>query len=294
MAADKIDDSDLDEDLFDFAPIAPLASEIEDEEADLDDIFAAFQAEEENPTGALGFGGASPAAVDDFQALGDEDDDIYGDLVEMPPLTASPEESENVPSEPVAEVPAAAPVAAATPVAQAPQQAPAPIPVAAPAPGVAPAARRQLLPSGGASLSRSALWILLAAMSLNGLVALVMVSSTSNLRSEMSDISDEVESTIRDIRAEYFEQQALYYDESSPLVAPDPENHPAFVRALEEIKGGAYGAARQRLYALLAVIDRLDPAIREKIEARASYLIGHAWQLEALERMQGEELEDNQ
>jgi hypothetical protein len=289
VAADKIDDSELDEDLFDFAPISHLASEMEDEDADLDDIFAAFQVEEDSQTMALGIGGVPKSAADNFQGL---DDDIYDDLAEMPPPSAPSEESEEKQSESDAEMTPAAPAPA--PATNAPQQAHAPSSVAAPAPDHAPAAIQQLLPTGSASLSHSALWILLAAMSLNGLIALVMVSSTSNLRNEMNDISDEVEGTIRDIRSEYFEQQALYYDESSPLAAPSPENHPAFVRALEEIKSGAYSPARQRLYALLAVIDRLDPAIREKIEARASYLIGHAWQLEALERMESEALEDNQ
>lgn len=325
MAADKPEPDDLDEDLFDFEPVAPMRAEFEDEDADLDEIFATFQAEEETRAGQPE--GLATSATDAFVDL-EEDDDIYGDLVETPELAPEPIAEPAPAPAPVAADPTPPPAPAPAPVQAAPAPAPAPAPVAAAAPAPAPAAAPAAEPAvavptagggllgrlgalgqslaarkpaattaapagapaaGGASLSRSALWILLAAFSLNGLVAIVLVNSTGSMRSQMEGISEDVEQTIRDIRSEYWSQKALMLDETTPLAPADPSNHPAFQRALEEIEAGSYAAARQRLYALLSVVDRIDPAVRERIEARASYLIGRAWHLEALDRLESEE-----
>ena len=299
MASDKSSDIDLDEDLFDFEPVAAIADELEDEEADLDEIFATFQAEEEEAAQE------PQGAADDFQELDDDEDDIFGDLTESESAPAAAPVAETAPAPPVAAVTEAPAVAAAPAASPAPEQvaAQAPtapvagvVPAAAPPPGATAGGAGQGLrgmvaaATGGGPMSRSALWILLAAMSLNGLVAIVLVSSTGQLRDQMNDISDEVEETIRDIRSEYWGQKAILLDETTPIAAPNPENHPAFERALAEIEAGQYAEARQRLYALLAVVDRLDSTIREKVESRATYLIGHAWHLEALQRLQAEEL----
>ena len=276
MALEKPGNFDLDEDLFDFEPVAPIRAEYEDEDADLDEIFATIQAEEEE------LGTANPTMValgasNDFTALDEEEDDIYGSLDEVDP---TPE-----PASP----PAPEPVETSTPAAPDPEPVAA-APVAASEPAPTRTVTQVVTKSAPTNLSRSALWILLAAMSLNGLVAIVLVSSTQGLKREMNEISQDVEATIGDIRSEYWGQRAMLLDQTTPIAAPDPENHPAFALALDEIEAGAYNAARQRLYALLAVIDRSDPETRDKVEARASYLIGHAWHLEALRRMEAEEL----
>ena len=276
MALEKPGNFDLDEDLFDFEPVAPIRAEYEDEDADLDEIFATIQAEEEE------LGTANPTMValgasNDFTALDEEEDDIYGSLDEVDP---TPE-----PASP----PAPEPVETSTPAAPDPEPVAA-APVAASEPAPTRTVTQVVTKSAPTNLSRSALWILLAAMSLNGLVAIVLVSSTQGLKREMNEISQDVEETIGDIRSEYWGQRAMLLDQTTPIAAPDPENHPAFALALDEIEAGAYNAARQRLYALLAVIDRSDPETRDKVEARASYLIGHAWHLEALRRMEAEEL----
>ena len=75
---------------------------------------------------------------------------------------------------------------------------------------------------------------------------------------------------------------------TTPEVSPSPDNHPVFALALEDIEAGKFTKARQRLYALLSVVDRMDPADRDKVEARANYLIAHAWQLEVVTRTEGD------
>jgi len=287
--AAKSEDFDLDEDLFDFEPVAPLRAELEDEEASLNDIFAAIQAEEElQATGTRAMLSLKSAA-EPMADLEESEDDLYGDLDAPAPSAPAP----SAPA-PAAAAPDPAPIDEPEPPPPAalpspPASAPAPEPPRVPEPAAKPLAGAAPASRGGGPFSRTALWILLAAMSLNGLIAIVLVSSTGRMRDEMQGISDDVETTIRDIRSEYWSQKALLLDETTPIAAPDPQNHPAFARALEEIEAGAYSAARQRLYALLAVIDRVDPAVRERVEARASYLIGHAWHLEALRQLEADE-----
>jgi len=72
---------------------------------------------------------------------------------------------------------------------------------------------------------------------------------------------------------------------------PDPErapalhDHPALQTAREELARGEYGAARQRVYALLSVIDRLEDPRREELEGECKFLVAQTLHLEALARL---------
>jgi len=76
---------------------------------------------------------------------------------------------------------------------------------------------------------------------------------------------------------------------------PDPDavdalhSHPALDEARAQISRGEYGAARQRVYALLAIIDRLEDPRRSALEADCQFLIAQSLHLEALARMGGTE-----
>ena len=74
---------------------------------------------------------------------------------------------------------------------------------------------------------------------------------------------------------------------------PEPEtvaaahSHPALDAAREEISHGEYSAARQRVYGLLSIIDRLEDPRRSALEADCQFLIAQSLHLEALARMGG-------
>jgi len=74
---------------------------------------------------------------------------------------------------------------------------------------------------------------------------------------------------------------------------PDPEAvdpahaHPALDEARAEIARGEYASARQRVYRLLAIIDRLEDPRRGALEADCQFLIAQSLHLEALARMGG-------
>lgn len=76
---------------------------------------------------------------------------------------------------------------------------------------------------------------------------------------------------------------------------PEPDGidalhaHPTLDEAREQISRGEYGAARQRVYGLLAIIDRLEDPRRGALEADCQFLIAQSLHLEALARMGGNE-----
>ena len=138
-------------------------------------------------------------------------------------------------------------------------------------------------------LSRSALWALVAVTSVNALVAMVMLNSMSTMRNNVIDVGHHVTATADEIRNGAYEQSRVLNDLQTPVVPRDAEQHPTFDRARNEIAMGQYTDARRRLYALLSIIDRLDEEQRAKVEARAQFLLAEALHLEALERMEAEQ-----
>lgn len=262
-------DFDLDEDLFDFGD-ASLSDVFDGEDdADLDEIFAAFQEAQLNePLGA--YEDEEDDSGEDPES--DEDAELE-DLFETEDEIRRPERLQRPRPETVWTPEKA--IASKGKAASRPQRAP----------------RQTQEPTtilAKTSLSRSALWALVAVTSVNALVALVTLSSMSSMRSSVVEVGRHVTATADEIRSGAYEQARVLNDLQTPVVPLDAEEHPTFDRARAEISKGEYGEARRRLYALLSIIDRLDPAQRAKVEARAQYLLAEALHLEALERLEVE------
>lgn len=246
----------LDEDLFDFAGVVRDSGTAEPDE-DLDEIFASFR-------------DAPPAE----------------ELLAVPvaPVTA-----------PLAQTLAPEPAASARPGAEAVAPAPkSPQKPAAAPPKPPPESRtsepvRELAPATRPSrFSKGVVAIALAVTVLNSALAVVMLrgrTSSSDVRPSSSHAA-----------AEGHQRDALA---ASPHAArtslPDPEAvdpahaHPALDEARAQISRGEYASARQRVYALLAIIDRLPDPRRGALEADCQFLIAQSLHLEALARMGGTE-----
>ena len=287
-------DFDLDEDLFNFEALPD--SGWDEEEADLDEIFANFEEEERLR--------AEQEAANPPQ----EEDPILDDFApEAEPPAAIPSTPEVAEAEhgPAISAPTAAEAGAvhATPppapqeYQPQPQQAAVPPPVYYQTPPVPQPVMMAAPPAAAPTAAapwmsrtvRIAAWILVAVTSVNALVAIIALKSTGELQRSVQDVGDQVTETATGIVREALRNAATMADPTGvetgmPLAAPNPENHPTFEIAREEIQRGEYDRARQRLYAMLAVVDRLDPLVREEIEARANYLLAQAVHLETVER----------
>ncbi len=128
--------------------------------------------------------------------------------------------------------------------------------------------------------------ILLSVTVLNGLVAVVMLRNTFSVKESVEEAQREIISARDQILQERWDTELEVEGMRQPLVPPDPETHPIFERAKEQITNGEYTEARQALYSLLSVVDRLESSQREIVEARAHYLLAEATHLEALSRME--------
>jgi len=245
--AQETPDFDLDEDLFDFAGVV-RESEAADPEEDLEEIFASFR-------------DAAPQE----------------ELVSVPTAPASSPKAAAPP-------PTRAPSAAApAPVREAHEPAPSRV-----APAKAHAAPREpvqeLTPAPRAPrFTKGVVAIALAVTVLNSVLALVVLRSGA--RDGAAHVGTDAAA------AEHDAARPAPLSEPRTARLPDPETldtlhaHPALDEARSEIARGEYSAARQRVYGLLAIIDRLDEPRRGALEADCRFLIAQALHLEALARM---------
>ena len=134
--------------------------------------------------------------------------------------------------------------------------------------------------------SKSAFLILLSVTALNGLVALVTLRNAATMRDSVIEAQRHMAETAAEIKSDSIDQARELIAARTPLVPPDPEAHPTFERARQQILDGDFVGARQGIYALLAVIDRLEVTQRRAVEARAQYLLAEATHLEALSLME--------
>lgn len=151
-----------------------------------------------------------------------------------------------------------------------------------------PAAAPETAPSAGPTstpwLSRVSLILLASVTALNALVAVVVMRSTNVVREGLQEVGSSMESTVRRLEDGVREVARSEVSAAQGLPALDAQTHPALERAVEEIASGDFVRARQRIYSLLAVIDRLAPSDRDAVESRASYLLARTYHLEALAR----------
>ena len=243
---------DLDEDLFDFAGVAGEADGSEPVE-DIEDVFASFR----------------PGPPEE-------------ELLAVPAASAH---------EPALPAPAPAPARATESIA--PSRPPAP---ALPAPPRSPDAVHEPARAARQSpLSKSVLAIALSVTVLNGLMAVTVLRgrpSTGDVRPpQREEALDHDEGGT--LAAPPHAAKAAKSAQSAQTALPDPEAvdpvhaHPALDQARAEISRGEYSAARQRVYGLLAIVDRLEDPRRGALEADCQFLIAQSLHLEALARMGG-------
>lgn len=239
-------DFDLDEDLFDFAGVR-AETEADEPDEDLEEIFASFR----DP---------------DLEKELDE-------LARVPNTRATLEQESEAPTPeapPVVPPPPVAPAATWTHVpATPPADQPPERPVA-----VAPAPAR---------LSRGVVAIAAAVTVLNSALAIVVLGRRDAVGPFQAVTAG-------------LEQESGTTDSRRPTPVhetelPDPDglgvihSHPVLDEARAQISRGEYASARQRVYGLLAIIDRLEDPRRSALEADCQYLIAQSLHLEALARM---------
>jgi hypothetical protein len=152
------------------------------------------------------------------------------------------------------------------------------VPVATVSAGAAAAGDRGASPW----LSRVSLVLLASVTALNALVAVVVMRNTSEVREGLEEVGSSMESTVRRLEDQVLEAARAEVSAVEPLPTSDAARHPALELAVEEITAGDFARARQRIYSLLAIVDRLAPADRDAIESRASFLLARSYHLEAL------------
>lgn len=259
-------DLDLDEDLFDFAEVRREPDPPEDEE-DLEQIFASFRdAEPEEELLAIPAAPASTPAP------------VPGHAPSAPPEPA-PRAVARAEPEPASAAPAASPRRST------PEPGPSP---------AAPSAREAVVEhtplARPSRFSRSLVAVAAAVTLLNTVVAVVVLRG----RSDDHDVRAVAPDTALGAEAHERDAHAAPPNTSAARL-PEPErvgtvaDHPALDEARRQISHGEYGAARQRVYGLLAIIDRLEDPRRSALEADCQFLIAQSLHLEALARMGGSE-----
>lgn len=149
------------------------------------------------------------------------------------------------------------------------------------------------LRGGGRAVSKLALVVVVAVTLLNAGVVGASWMLNKGIEQEMLRAVDDVIAVTGEARRD-FEQSVTEIEAlQGPLTNEDPVYSRTFTRVQELLDEGEYLEARRHLYALLAVLDRLDPAVRKDAEARASFLLGDTLRLEALAREHALAVEDD-
>lgn len=255
--------------------------------------------------------------LDDTESLEIDLDDLFGGLetlaIDIDTIEAEGAPATATPAEPA---PTAAPIAVAPATAPAPAQIPQSQPVAAqplapqqifqnqviqPVTPAPQAYAQPTLPVNGSLLSKLRLTKTSAAICFATIITLANVavtmvtpqgSNTSTI-SANSDTGLEGEtapiqyddSAMRGQLEALNAEIAVLRAQGSPT-KPIPASytkggHPAFDDVAKNLQEGNFIAARQKLYALLAIVDRFEDLERDAIETKASYMLADAWRMEA-------------
>ena len=269
MSKSPESEPDLDVDLFDFDPVPDVGS---GDDVDLDSIFNEFESlereerERQERTEAVAEGTATQAPA--------------------PPAGGAPSAAAPQPA-PAAPAPAAPgapqPNAAAEQAARQALEAERLLAVQALAGTAAPVAAAP--PARSSLLNRSTLLILVAMTSLNAFMAVVALNRSSqvgDMGRQMVELAETIERSSHEVPAEPQARPSA----PAPVVAPTTDGHPVLDQAFQEIESGRFADARRRIYALLAIIDRVDPEQRREVESRAQFLLAEAAHLQALRAME--------
>jgi hypothetical protein len=260
---------DLDEDLFDFDEVA-RGSPAAGVDGDLEEIFDSFSARADSAR--------TDSAADELLASSAPVADavIAEPVLAPPPMPAERHElrARQTRAPPPVAAPEPEPVPALS-------RFPA-VPAARADAGLAPAPRAA---ASGPRFSKGVVSIALAVTALNGLIALVMLRESTRTRGEVGAVGREVSAELKHAP----ESEPRPFEPPAQRLRPgeefDVEAHPTLVEARAQIARGEYPAARQRIYSLLAIIDRLEDPRREAVESEAQFLLAQTLHFEALDRM---------
>jgi hypothetical protein len=132
------------------------------------------------------------------------------------------------------------------------------------------------------SLRSPLAWALMAFAAINlGLIGFTWKLS-SDVRDRVDAATVDILQATRSIQEKTGEQIERIESTQKPFVSPETEGSETFERVEEDIAAGNFGSARRRLYALLAVSDRLGVEYREDVVARAEFRIADILLAQAL------------
>lgn len=243
------------EDLFDFDELVQSATEqVEGVSEKLDELLASAPEEEEEEQDVFSGGGAPKQSLDDADY--EELDDSELEAV----LGHAPTGAENERSHPNSPRTRDARLGTAT----------------------APSPPKHI---SGLSTILSACFALLGV--LNVVLVVFTWKSFQAMRSTLGQVGDRVVETADAMRAETAQRVAEVIDWNDPNLALEEQGFETLELARRDMDLGDWRGSRQRLYALLSVVDRIDEAVRIEIESRARLMIAEGYRLEA-DALEGE------
>ena len=287
---------DLDEDLFNFDEVMPEEENDPDGEIDLDEIFAAFQEAEDAEEAEQAASAEEAQSAGELMKLGEPE------VVERSAPAATNSTVTSTTEEAADEASKATPARRKTDAAPAgkdnkkPTKSPAPAKTVTPVAAAPEAIRTTAAAAKAAStpfsaplllskfFSKGVLAVFLAMTLVNLSVAIVTIRNADGMKGDLENASKKMAATAADIREEVGAHSNAVREQFSPVVPPTPDQNPTFDQANAEIETGNFAKARQRIYAVLAVADRLPEAKREDFEARASFILARSYQAQAVAR----------
>ena len=133
----------------------------------------------------------------------------------------------------------------------------------------------------GGGMSPGAIGLLMLVTLLNLVLIGFTWRTNRSLEEKVNDVSINVIRQATSLREEAEEQRARAEELLRPIVAPVTQEGRSFDLVRQDIERRDFGAARRKLYSILAVLDRFDETQRADVEARARYLIGDTLAMEA-------------
>ncbi|MFT5284038.1 MAG: hypothetical protein ACI8TQ_000189 [Planctomycetota bacterium] len=128
----------------------------------------------------------------------------------------------------------------------------------------------------GFSLRSPVVLILVVTMLINLSVIGFTWRVSDDMRDEFGEATRHIIQATQEIQTKTEANVAKLESFQSPVISEDPEHEHTFERVQLDLDNGDYANARKRLYSLLSIADRLDPDIREKVEATAQYVLADA------------------
>ena len=133
----------------------------------------------------------------------------------------------------------------------------------------------------GGGISPGAIGILMLVTLLNLVLIGFTWRTNKRLEEKVQDVSLNVIRQATKLREEADLQRTRAEELMRPIVAPRTEDGRTFDLVRQDLERRDFSAARQKLYSILAVLDRFDESKRTDVEARARYMLGDTLAMEA-------------